>query len=39
MDFKVEGVRPRVRPNKTWRWGYRKRMSDPTNMQERCYGL
>jgi len=36
-DFEVEGV-------KTWRqaneeWGHRKRLSDPTDMQGRCYGL
>ena len=37
MDYEVEGVRPRGRPKV--KWGYMKRLSDPTTMQERCYGL
>jgi len=34
MDFEVEGVRPRIRSTKS---DYRKRLSDPTNMQGICY--
>jgi len=40
MDFEVDGVRPRGRPKKTWGEVIEeKRLPDPTNMQERCYGL
>jgi len=34
MNFQVEGVRPRGRPKKTWSKIIKKRLSDPTNMQE-----
>ena len=37
MDCEVEGVRPRGRRKKKG-WGYRKRLTDPTNMQGRCCG-
>jgi len=36
MDFEVEGVKPK--PKENLEWGYRKRLSDPTNMQGRCCG-
>jgi len=35
--FEVEGVRPRGRRKKTW-GEVIKRLSDSTNMQERCHG-
>jgi len=38
MDYEVEGVRPIGRPKKTWSEVTRKRLSDPTTMQERCSG-
>jgi len=35
MDFEAEDVRPRENLD----WGHRKRRSDPTIMQVRCYRL
>ena len=35
MDYKVEGVRPRNRPKKTWSEVTGKRLADATNVQGR----
>ena len=37
MDYEAEGIWPKGRLKKTWESGYRKRLSDPTNMQGRWY--
>jgi len=37
MNYEVQGVIPTGRPQKTWS-EVTERLSDPTNMRERCYG-
>jgi len=38
-DYAVKCVGPKGRSKKNLEWGYRKRLSDPTTVQGRCYGL
>ena len=39
MDYRVEGVKPRSRPKKTWREIVKRKMSDPTSKQVGRCGL
>ena len=38
MDYELEGVRPRGRPQKTREWGYTKRLPSATTFHGRCGG-